>query len=175
MIDISQFAKGDSVYVVIRFYARIGRKWLLRQKLQFRKYGNIDCLPQISNFNHDRFRDISCVSRQAARGANEVRRLYIYDHKKDRLIYIRNSERYPNMQYNPYLNCIDAWLVYGGCSTVFLRVHGDKLQEFAYVELYDGMLTIYEKNHGKEKAIKRIKVEKGDMDRFKSYKPLIPY
>jgi len=175
-VEISQFSKSDSIYVIIRFYARAGARWSLKQEIRFRKAGDIDCDPKISDFNHDGYNDLTCVSLQAARGANEVRRLYIYNKEEDRLVYMRNSEHYPNMQYNPYLNCIDAWLVYGGCSTVFLRVRGDRLQEFASVEIYDGLLTVSDNDrYGKEKVIRRMKIEKGDMTRFRSYKPLIPY
>ena len=113
---------------------------------------------------------------EAARGANEVRRLYIYNKEKDRLVYMKNSEHYPNIQYNSYLNCIDAWLVYGGCSTVFLRIRADRLQETATVEVFDGLVTVTKTDkYGKEKVIKEMKCDSLNMTRFKSYKPLIPY
>jgi hypothetical protein len=175
-VEVSQYSRGDSIYVIIRFYARAGVRWSLKQQIRFRKSDAIDCDPKISDFNHDGYYDLTCVSLEAARGANEVRRLYIYNKEEDRLVYMKNSENYPNMQYNLYLNCIDAWEVYGGCRTVFLRVRGDRLQEFAAVEIYHGLLAVSENDkHGKEKVIRRMKFDKGDMTRFKSYKPLIPY
>lgn len=175
-VEFSQFSRNDRTYVIIRFYAKAGAKWSMKQQIRFRKNDVIDSDPKISDFNHDGYNDFTCISLQAARGANEVRRLYIYNKEEDRLVYMKNSENYPNMQYNPYLNCIDAWLVYGGCSTVFLRVRGDRLQEFASVEIYDGSLTVSEKDkYGKEKVIRRMKSEKGDITRFKCYKPLIAY
>jgi hypothetical protein len=175
-VDVSQYSQGDSIYVIIRFYARIGKQWSLKQQIRFRKYDAIDCEPKIDDLNHDGCGDLTCVSLQAARGANEVRRLYVYDKEKDRLVYIINSEKYPNMEYNSYLNCIDAWLVYGGCSTVFLRIHGDRLHQFAWVETIDGYVTAYENtNYGKDKVIKRMKVGKGEFLRYKSYNPLIVY
>ena len=128
-VEVSQYSKGDSISVVIQFYAKVGKRWLRKQQIRFRKYDNIDAEPKIDDLNHDGCGDLTCISLEAARGANEVRRLYIYNKEKDRLVYIVNSEKYPNMQYNPYLNCIDAWLVYGGCSTVFLRVYGDRLRD----------------------------------------------
>lgn len=175
-VEVSQSLEDDGIYVVIQFYAKAGTRWSLKQQIRFRKGGDIDCEPHISDFNHDGYKDLTCISMEAARGANEVRRLYIYSKEKDRLVYMKNSEKYPNMQYNPYLNCIDAWLVYGGCCTVFLRVSGDRLREFASVEIYDGLLTVSENDkYGNEKVIRRMKIDKGDMARFKCYKPLIPY
>jgi len=89
---------------------------------------------------------------------------------------MKNSEHYPNIQYNSYLNCIDAWLVYGGCSTVFLRIRADRLQETATVEVFDGLVTVTKTDkYGKEKVIKEMKCDSLNMTRFKSYKPLIPY
>lgn len=175
-VEVTQYSQGDSIYVIIHFYVRIGKEWSLKQQIRFRKYDAIDCEPKIDDLTHDGYGDLTCISLQAARGANEVRRLYVYNKKKDRLVYIKNSERYPNMEYNSYLNCIEAWLVYGGCSTVFLRVHGDRLHEFAWVETIDGYVTAYERDsQGKDKVIKRMKAEKGEFLRYKSYKPLIAY
>ena len=66
--------------------------------------------PNISDFNNDNFKDITFISGSAARGANEVRRLFIYDNQNRELISIVNSQNYPNMQYNKELNCIDAFI-----------------------------------------------------------------
>ncbi len=51
---------------------------------------------QLEDFNNDGIKDMTYVSAVAARGANEVRRLFIYDKKRDELVYIKNSEDYPN-------------------------------------------------------------------------------
>jgi len=32
-----------------------------------------------------------------------------------------NAEEYPNMLYNKELDCIDAFLIHGGTSTVFFK------------------------------------------------------
>ena len=66
---------------------------------------------------------------------------------------------------------IFAFLVYGGCSTVFLKIQGDRLKEFASVELFDGLtVTEYDKT-GKEKIILRDSTNKAGYIRYKNYKP----
>ena len=116
--------------------------------------------------------DITFISGTAARGANEVRRLFIYDDQNKELISIVNSEDYPNMLYNKELDCIDAFLVYGGCSTVFLNIEGDSLKQFASVELNDGLtVSTYDQN-GKQKIIKRDKTNKAGFVRYKNFRPL---
>ena len=116
------------------------------------------------------------ISNIAARGANQVRRLFIYDNILDKLIYMKNSEDYPNMLYNKKLNCIDAFLVYGGSSTIFLNIKGDSLVEFEGVDL-DDHITVYEINKSGKRII--IKKQKNKDEwyyvRFKSYKPLVSY
>src|SRR5262249_54416878 len=120
-VEISRFSTPDSFFVVIKFYSRINKTWQLKQTFEFQKDMEIGCDPKLSDFNNDGHNDLTYVSDVAARGANEVRRLFIYDKTNDKLIYMKNSEDYPNMLYNKTLNCIDAFLIYGGCSTVFLK------------------------------------------------------
>jgi hypothetical protein len=174
-VEVSRFGSSDSFFVVIKFYSRSGNTWNLKQTFNFPKDDIIGCDPKLSDFNNDGFKDLTYVSDVAARGANEVRRLFIYDKVKDRLICMKNSEDYPNMRYNKTLHCIDAFLVYGGCSTVFLRIKGDKLVEFASVDLDDG-LTVYEiDGKGHRKLIRHEAKTKMLYVRFTNYKPLTPY
>jgi len=123
-IMLSKYRPDDSIYVIISFFSRQNKKWILKNKFRFEKDALSGCDPKISDFNNDGLNDFTYVSDVATRGANEVRRLFIYDRVHDRLIYIQNAEDYPNMLYNKDLNCIDAFLVYGGCMTVFLKIHG---------------------------------------------------
>jgi len=79
------------------------------------------------------------------------------------------------MLYNKELNCIDAFLVYGGSSTVFLRISGDSLKEFASVEAMDGVTVKEIDRNGKEKIIFQDTKKKAAYIRFKTYKPLKEY
>lgn len=174
-VEVYKYRATDSNYVDINFYTKQGDKWKLNQTIHFLKDGVVGCDTKLSDFNNDGLNDMTIVSAVAARGANEVRRLFIYDNTKDQLIEIKNSENYPNMLYNKELNCIDAFLVYSGSSTVFLRISGDSLKEFASVEAMDGVTVREIDRNGKEKIIFQDMKNKAAYIRFKTYKPLKEY
>ena len=174
-VEVYKYRATDSNYVDINFYTKQGDKWKLNQTIHFLKDGVIGCDTKLSDFNNDGLNDMTIASAVAARRANEVRRLFIYDKTKDQLIEMKNSENYPNMLYNKELNCIDAFLVYGGSSTVFLRISGDSLKEFASVEAMDGLTVKEIDRNGKEKIIFQDTTNKAAYIRFKTYKPLKEY
>lgn len=174
-IELSGYSNSDTSYVIIKFFSKQKDQWALKNEYQYEKTGLVGCDPKLSDFNNDGLNDLTYISAEAARGANEVRRLFIYDKARDRLISMKNAEDYPNMQYNKELNCIDAFLIYGGCSTVFLHIKGDSLKPFASVELVDGLtVTTYDKQ-GNEKIIFQDSTNKAGYVRFKNYKPLKEY
>ena len=175
-IELSLYRTSDSNYVVIKFYSRLNTKaWKLRQTFSFEKDGVTGLDTKLSDFNNDGLKDMTYISNVAARGANELRRLFIYNKHTDKLVYMINSEDFPNMLYNKELNCIDAFLVYGGCSTAFLKINGNLLKEFASVELFDGLtVSIYDKK-GKEKIILRDRKNKAFLIRYKNFRPLKEY
>ena len=172
-IELAWYSTPDTGYINIKFYSRTSnKKWILKQTFEFSKEDIRGCNTKLSDFNNDGFKDLTYISATAARGANEVRRLFIYDKTKDQLLYIKNSEEYPNMLYNKTLDCIDAFLVYGGSSTVFLRIKGDSLVEFASLEL-DNDLRVYEiDKSGRRKMIREQKNTAMYYVRFSNYKPL---
>jgi len=174
-IEVSKYRTIDSNYVLIKFYAKQKNSWVLKNEFQFWKDGIVGLDTKLSDFNNDDLNDMTYISAVAARGANEVRRLFIYDKQKDQLVCIKNSESYPNMLYNKELNCIDAFLVYGGCSTVFLNIRGDSLKEFASVELYEGLTVRIYDNNGKEKIIYRDTTNEAGYIRYKNFRPLKEY
>jgi len=168
-------------YVIIKFYIK-GRNtikdpetWMIQNNYSYETDALRGFEPNISDFNNDGFSDITFISGNAARGANEVRRLFIYDDQKQELISIVNSEDYPNMLYNKELDCIDAFLVYGGSSTVFLNINGDSLKEFAKVELDNGLTVSTFDRNGKEKIIMKDKTNEARYIRYKNFKPLKEY
>ncbi|AXY73555.1 hypothetical protein D3H65_05985 [Paraflavitalea soli] len=174
-IELSLYSSADTSYAVIQFFSKQSNKWVLKNEYQYERRAAISCDPKLSDFNNDGLKDFTYISMEAARGANEVRRLFIYDKARDMLISMQNAEDYPNMQYNKELNCIDAFLVYGGCSTMFLRIKGDSLKPFARVELVDGLTVSTYDKQGKEKIIFQDSTEKAVYVRYKNYKPLKVY
>lgn len=160
---------------IIRFYSREpSRKWVLKQTLEIEDDAVGEADPKFDDFNNDGLKDVTFVSSVAARGANEIRTLLIYNKSADKLIHVKNSTEYPNIRYNRTLNCIDAFLVYGGTQTVFLKLHGDMLKEFASVENFENRrtVTIIGQN-GKERILKEQKIHDDQLyDRFETFSPL---
>ena len=177
-IEISHFKILDGDMVEIKFYSLAkNNDWNLEQKFGFEKFGSLSIETKLEDFDNDGFKDVTYVSNIAARGANEVRKLLIYDEKKDELIHIKNSEDYPNLQYNKKLNCIDAWLFHGGTTTVFLKIDGDSLKEFASVGSSgnERTISVIDKN-GKEKVLRTDKIEEDEIyERYENFNPPEPY
>jgi hypothetical protein len=180
-IELIKHRVYDDIFVIIKFYIKGSNTtkdpeyWMNTNTYSYETTAMMGFEPVVSDFNNDNFNDITFISGTAARGANEVRRLFIYDNQNKNLVSIVNSEDYPNMLYNKKLDCIDAFLVYGGCSTIFLSIAGDSLKMFASVELSDGLtVKTYDKN-GNEKIIKADKTNKAGYIRYQNFNPLIEY
>ncbi len=133
-IELIKHRVLEDTYVIIKFYTRGGNNWWLQNTYQYPCNTAMEMQPDLSDFNNDGFNDITFISAQAARGGNEVRRLFVYDDKEQQLISIVNSEAYPNMVYNKALDCIDAFMLHGGSSTLFAHIKGDSLKTFAMVD-----------------------------------------
>lgn len=115
-VELIKHRVYDDVFVIIKFYVK-GRNttkgtehWMNTNTYSYETTAMMGFEPVISHFNNDNFNDITFISGTAARGANEVRRLFIYDNQNKNLVSIVNSEDYPNMLYNKKLDCIDAFL-----------------------------------------------------------------
>ncbi|MBL0743697.1 hypothetical protein [Chryseolinea lacunae] len=171
-IELSKYRSADSCYVIIHFYSRKNGMWTLKNAFEFSKDGIVGLDTELSDFNNDGLNDLTYRSAVAARGANEVRRLFIYDKAKDDLVLMKNSDAYPNLLYNETLHCIDAFLVYGGSSTVFLKISGDSLREFASVDLFEGLTVSTIDWDGTRNVIRRDTANKEGYVRYKNYKPL---
>jgi hypothetical protein len=174
-VELNSYNNNDSIYVEIKFSEKKNKHWLQKQKIVLPKDGVVSCDSKIIDFNNDKLNDFTFQSSVAARGANEIRTLLIFEKVTKKLQLITNSANYPNLQYNEVLNCIDSWMVYGGTSTVFLKIDQDSLREFAGVELYDGYREIYLVNKkGEHKTLKKEKIKDLEIyTRFKNFNPLI--
>jgi len=128
------FGNGEKSFAEIKFYSLAkDQTWELRQSLDFEKDNLTGCDPEVRDFNNDDWKDLTYVSNVAARGANELRTLFIYDRTFDNLRLVRNSADYPNLEYNKKLNCVTSWAFHGATTTTFLRLDGDELKDFAHV------------------------------------------
>ncbi|MEZ5421503.1 MAG: hypothetical protein R2682_00235 [Pyrinomonadaceae bacterium] len=160
----------------IKFYALTASDtWSLKQTLQLETYAIMDAEPQFEDFNNDGFKDITFASNTAARGANDVRTLLIYDKRSDELIHVKNSEDYPNLAYNRTLNCIDSWMIHGASTTVFLRLEGDVLKEFATVGTGEELVVSVIGKNGHERVVRREKMSLDDVyTRYTTFDPPRP-
>ena len=175
-IDFKKFRTDDSVYVVIKFYEKKSTKWNLKQTFNFLKDGVLSCDPEFKDFNNDQLNDFTFQSSIAGRGANTIRKLFLFDKQKGELIFIKNSEDFPNLRYNKNLDCIDAFRVYGGTQTAFAKIEKDSLREFANVEIFDERIIIntIDKN-GKKETLRNKKFLEDSYIRFENYAPLKEY
>jgi len=171
-ITMLHFRVGNNDFVEIDFYTKQNNTWAIRNNFRFEKDGVIPSSPQSVDMNGDRAGDFTFVSLVAARGANDVRQLLVYDPKNDSLVWMKNSEQYPNLRYNKTLRCIDSWAVYGGSTTSFLRISGDSLKKFAEVNLFDGISVIEFDKDGNEKILLQDSSERALMVRYETYRPL---
>jgi len=175
-IVVNCFERGGEMVAEIKFYSRSNNaRWEQKQSFEFKKDGLTGCDPEIKDFNNDGLKDFTYQSNVAARGANVIRTLFIYDPKKDELLYVKNSESYPNMLYNEKLDCIDSWMFHGATTTVFLKIEGDMLKEFASVDTGAELVVKVTTEIG-EREIRRKTMSLDDIyTRYISFDPPIPY
>lgn len=173
-VELLMFEDSKDNRVELKFYSLAKDKsWELKQTIKQIKYGSLSLDVQIKDFNNDGNKDITFVSSIAARGANEIRNLFVYDKKNDQLIYIKNSGDYPNLLYNKRLNCLDAQRFYGGTATDFLKIEGDVLKEFASVETFGTERKVYLIDKNDERKLLRTDKVPEDwiLERYKTFNP----
>jgi hypothetical protein len=180
-VELIKHRVYDDKFVIIKFYIKARHTtqdpetWMNTNIYSYETNAMTGFEPNISDFNNDNYNDITFISGTAARGANEVRRLFIYDNQMQELISIVNSQDYPNMLYNKELDCIDAFMVHGASTTVFAKISGDRLTTFATVQNseYFHTINLVDEN-GNERELYKVK-SKGVYVRHKNFKPLIEY
>lgn len=175
-IILKQIRTIDSVYVEFQLFKKAKSKWEHLQYFRIKKDDVTGLEAEFSDFNNDSYNDLTFQRGVAARGANELRSLFIFDKEEERLIHIKNSNSYPNLRYNKELDCIDAWLVYGGSTTLFLKIDADTLREFAGVSLFHTMDVYTIDINGKKKMLSQEPIKDSVVyRRYSNYKPLQEY
>lgn len=142
-VEVRRIRDLDSVYVQIILFEKNGQHWDTIQQIAEEVSVLPDTDVNIKDFNNDSYKDLTYRSTIAANGANEIRKLYIFDAEKNKLVYIRNSEDYPNLSYNEELDCIESYAVSGGTSTSFLKLDNDSLRKYACIAIWGGTRTIF--------------------------------
>ncbi|MES2775733.1 MAG: hypothetical protein V4722_16280 [Bacteroidota bacterium] len=158
----------------VRFYLKENETWKLQYSFEDVTWSGGAFLPEMTDFNNDGYKDLKYLKGTGARGGNGIYNLFIYDKKGDSLIYILNSNEYPNLYYNTETNSINSNFLTGGNETVFMRLDGKKLKRFASIFQYDKKITVTEfDSNGQSKIINVDSSGKHDeFARFTNYKPL---
>jgi hypothetical protein len=174
-VELKCIDRGDIRSAKIDFFSRArDGTWTRRQTIELPTSNLMACSPEVKDFNNDGFGDLTFISGTAARGANEIRTLFIYDKNRDELLHIKNSEDYPNLEYNKKLDCIDSWMFHGATTTVFLRIEGDELKDFASVDTGTELVVTLRGKYGR-KEISRKRMNLDDVyTRYSSYDPPKP-
>jgi hypothetical protein len=174
-IEFTRVNYPDSSKVYLKLFRKENRKWIQTQILSVETSALQELGPTFKDFNNDGFNDILISTGTAARGANEIQTLFIFKPKTMELLWIRNSEQFPNLDYNSKLNCVDALIFTGGLTTLFLKIKKDSLIKFAEVDQRDERIVVtITDTKGITKEIKNIpNIGFSDMARFKSYDPLL--
>ena len=172
-IEIRKISNQDSTYTNIKFFKK-SNQWKLIQELNIENSAISPLTPKYADYNNDGFMDVLFRSGSAARGANIVQTLLVYNKSDGKMIWIKNSEQYPNIEYNAKRDCIISWIFTGSLSTAFLRIESDSLKEFAYIEQGDGRVRTYLiDKQGDSKLLNNIKdVGFSDYEKFIDYDPL---
>ncbi len=172
---LRQYNTPESVEIF--FYEKDGDKWVQQQQFAYEMSLILDVKDaNVQDYNNDGFGDFVYPSDVAARGGNEIRRLFVYSPIDNKLVYIRNSDFYPNLEYNEELDCLDAFAIYGGTTTFFLKIDADTLKQFATVSMWDNQRTVAELDeNGDVVVLLEDTVTDGPYIRYKNYKPIKEY
>lgn len=174
-VEIKCYERGNGMIAEITFYSRSNSgAWQQKQSFEFEKDNVTNCDPKVEDFNNDGLKDFTYKSNVAARGANEIRTLFIYDKAKNELVHIKNSEHYPNLAYNKKLDCLDAWLFHGATTTVFLRIEGDELADFASVDTGAELVVTLRGKYGRREISRKRMPLEDIYTRYSSFDPPRP-
>ncbi|TDW51451.1 hypothetical protein EV144_101126 [Flavobacterium sp. 270] len=173
-IKIIQETIDTTTNVKFELFEKLKNNWKKVQSYALHKDASIPLLTEIEDFNNDGYNDFTIHYSTAARGANDIRKLFIFAKKENKFIEIKNSDYYSNLSFNKKLNCINSLEVYRGTTTGFFRIKKDSLVEFARVDFIDDTVHSYLIKNGKEIKLES-KLYDGDNDEmisFINYKPI---
>ncbi len=130
-------------------YKRKGNGWKEIQHVKDRTEEAHMFDPIVKDYNGDGFKDLSFHHMTAARGGNDLRIIFLFDPKKKQLVWLKNSENYPNLSYQKELKMLNGWALHAGSTTLFLEIQGDSVVKKATCEWYDSTIYINISKNGK--------------------------
>lgn len=90
-VELKRIIGKDSIYADIRFFEKQNGAWIEKQHFALQKDGVTGCYPEFKDFNNDGFKDLTYKPTVSARGANDIRNLFLFDPKLGKLKLIKNS------------------------------------------------------------------------------------
>lgn len=162
-INITQKSSKAGSVVVFNLFRKSGNKWSIIQSGSFKKQTDFPLFVTTDeDLNNDGYNDLKISYAQAARGANEIEKLFIFNPKTQKLTEILNSQEYPNLHYNARRNCITSYMFYGGNATYFLHIKQNKLEGFGKVEFSNDSIYSYKIKNKKEILLKKEAYKSND-------------
>ena len=175
-IEILEIAQPEFNEAKINFYALSDQKnWQLIQTCSFEIAKATGLRTFVKDYNGDGLNDFAYEYALAGRGANQLQRLFIYDKVKKELVFVKDSEKYPNLKYNKRTKSLTAQRFYGGTTlTEFLRLENNSLKLFASVESSGNVRSVFVIDEkGEKKLLRKYKIKGFEyLERFKNYNPL---
>lgn len=165
-LDVVQKNQKENAIVNFSLFKKENKKWIKLQDYHFTKQNFSLTVDTSEDLNNDGYKDVKISFAQAARGANEVNRLFIFDPKTQKLIDMENSADYPNLHYNKKRDCVTSDIFYGGSATYFLKIKKNKLEPFGKVEYYDDSISSYKIVNGEKILLKKIPYKTEDAGVF---------
>lgn len=168
---------SDSSLVQLRVFEKYENTWRETYNNSIPTNSLMPLEPTFEDFNNDGLNDVLIRTASSSRGANEIQTLLLYRAKTNDLVWINNSESFPNLEYNAELKCITAWVFTGGLTTFFMRIERGNLIEFAEVDQRDGRIVVTATDeNGNRKEIKNIAADGyTEFAKFKNFDPLVEY
>lgn len=162
-INITQKNNKTESVISFNLLRKSGNNWSKIQSGSFKKQTDFPLLVTTDeDLNNDGYNDLKISYAQAARGANEIEKLFVFNQKKQKLTEIINSQEYPNLHYNARRNCITSYMFYGGNATYFLNIKQNKLEGFGKVEFSNDSIYCYKIKNKKEILLKKVAYKSND-------------
>lgn len=162
-INVTQKSSKSESVVVFNLFQKSGNKWSIIQSGSYRKQTDFPLFVTTNeDLNNDGYNDLKISYAQAARGANEIEKLFIFNPKTQKLTEILNSQEYPNLHYSARRNCITSYMFYGGNATYFLHIKQNRLESFGKVEFSNDSIYSYKIKNKKEILLKKEAYKSND-------------
>lgn len=172
-ITRKEFTNQDFDIATVQFHHQTADQRVTTQTFEIEKDKVFGMDPISKDYNNDGYTDLSIISNFAARGSNSIRTLFLFNPEKKKFIHIKNSESYPNLQYNKGAKCINSYAFHGGTTQFFLQVKSDSLVATYSIDIHGFERVLRKYENGESTTIKRDSIKEIGFPYYKSFDPYI--